>query len=75
MKSSAVSSAQGLKDSVVSDAQQVEADAKKKADDAKATGSSWFSWGKTQAVDTKKEAAGKVADGAENVRDSAAKRS
>jgi len=40
----------------------------KKLEEAKAAGSSWFSWGSNKAEDARKEGAEKVKEGAENVK-------
>ena len=63
-----------MKGNVVSDAKQLEADANKKKEEAKATTNSWFSWGKSKADEAKKDAAGKVAEGAGDVKAAAEKR-
>jgi len=45
----------------------------KKLQEAKATGSGWFSWGSSKADDSRREGAEKVKEGAENVKQKADK--
>jgi hypothetical protein len=47
----------------------------KKFEEAKSTGSSWFSWGSGKVDDAKRDGAEKVKEGAENVKQKADKRS